>query len=320
LLAFPFGVNAGLFSFVSSLFSSAKAEEKSYVNSQTMPLLQAAVNTNPNPISGGAEITIVGGSALLPENAPTEGISENVSDYAISDQISIYVVREGDTLSDIAKMFGVSVNTIRWNNDINGSVISPGQTLTILPVSGVRHTVKKGDTLASIAKVYKGDIGDIKKYNNVTESSVLSVGDVVIVPDGEIVTTSSSRASSRVQIVSSAKVYEGYYMRPAAGQKTQGIHGHNGVDIGAPIGTSIVAAASGRVIISRSGGWNGGYGNYIVIQHNNGTQTLYAHNNKNIVYEGAEVVQGQVIGYMGATGKATGSHLHFEIRGARNPF
>ncbi len=319
-MSFPFGVHAGLFSFVSSLFSSAKAEETSYVNSQTVPLLQAAVNTNPNPILGGADITIVGGVALLPENAPTEGLSENIGDQPISDQISIYVVREGDTLGAIAKMFGVSINTIRWNNDIKSSTISPGQTLTILPVSGVRHTVKKGDTLASIAKLYKGDTEDIKKYNNISESSVLAIGNVVIVPDGEIVSSKGPSTTSRVQIVASTKVYEGYYMRPANGKKTQGIHGHNGIDIGAPVGTQIVASAAGKVIISRSGGWNGGYGTYIVIQHDNGTQTLYAHNNKNIVFEGTDVVQGQVIAYMGATGKATGSHLHFEVRGARNPF
>lgn len=281
-----------------------------------MPLLQGVLNINPNAPRGGGDITIVGGTALLFEGLG--GLSENLDDRPISDQISIYVVREGDTLSGIAKMFGVSVNTIRWNNEIRGSAISPGQTLVILPVSGIRHTVKKGETLAGIAKLYRGDLGEIKRYNNITESTRLAVGDVVIVPDGEL--PASTPASSQVKFVTSTKVYEGYYLRPVGGPKTQGVHGYNGVDLGSPLGTPILASASGRVIISRNSGWNGGYGRYIVIQHGNGTQTLYSHNSENIVFEGAEVVQGQIIGYVGRTGKATGPHVHFEIRGARNPF
>jgi murein DD-endopeptidase MepM/ murein hydrolase activator NlpD len=110
-------------------------------------------------------------------------------------------------------------------------------------------------------------------------------------------------------------------MRPvASGIRTQGIHGHNGVDLASSVGTPIYAAATGNVIISRVGGWNGGYGNYIVISHSNGTQTLYGHLNSISVNSGDNVVKGQFIGTMGNTGKSTGPHLHFEIRGARNPF
>jgi murein DD-endopeptidase MepM/ murein hydrolase activator NlpD len=73
------------------------------------------------------------------------------------------------------------------------------------------------------------------------------------------------------------------------------------------------------VITSKQGGWNGGYGNYIVIDHDNGTQTLYSHQSSNIVYVGQYVQKGEVIGYMGSTGRSTGNHLHFEVRGATNP-
>ena len=103
--------------------------------------------------------------------------------------------------------------------------------------------------------------------------------------------------------------------------ESQGIHGYNGVDLGAPIGTSVMAAADGTVVTAKSGGYNGGYGNYVVVQHGNGSQTLYAHMSKVATYAGASVVQGQVIGSVGSTGKSTGAHLHFEIRnGIRNPF
>lgn len=289
---------------------------KSY-NSQNLPLLQAPLNIDTAPNTGGAEILVQGG-ALVAQDSPAGGLAENLKDRPSSDQISVYVVRKGDTLSVIAQMFNVSVNTIRWANDLKGSVISEGQTLTILPVSGVRHVVKKGDTAQSISKIYKAGIDDILTYNDITNETKLAVGDVVIVPDGELVTTSATTPVRFVETTSN--VASGYYMKPVPGRRTQGIHGHNGVDLASPVGTPIVAAAAGRVIISRQGGWNSGYGNYIVIEHPNGTQTLYSHNRSNSVSAGESVNKGQVIGYVGLTGKTTGPHLHFEVRGAKNPF
>jgi murein DD-endopeptidase MepM/ murein hydrolase activator NlpD len=97
------------------------------------------------------------------------------------------------------------------------------------------------------------------------------------------------------------------------------MHGYNAVDLGAPVGTPITAAASGKVITSKQGGWNGGYGNMVVISHDNGTQTLYSHLSSNVVYSGQWVSAGEVIGYVGSTGHSTGPHLHFEVRGDTNP-
>ena len=195
--------------------------------------------------------------------------------------------------------------------------------LLILPVSGIRHTVVAGETVASIAKRYKGDAEEIIQFNDLDALGTLAKGDIVMIPDGEeetSVATSNAGAKTPVKGTGGPS-YAGYYIRPiAGGVKTQGLHGYNGVDLAASAGTPIMAAASGQVIVSKSGAWNGGYGNYVVIKHNNGTQTLYAHNSKNIVAVGQPVVQGQVIGYVGSTGKSTGPHVHFEIRGAKNPF
>ncbi len=293
------------------------------LNSQTVPLLRAALNIDPNPSKGGGGILIIGGSSLLSETGPSGTIADIEEKPATSDQISVYVVREGDTLSQIASMFGVSVNTIRWANNIRSSKsIHEGQTLVILPISGIRHTVIKGDTLKSITKKYEGDLSDVLSYNNLTKDSALVVGDIVVVPNGEIPAPKGSvrKKKTTSRIVSNNPSYRGYYIRPVKGVRTQGIHGYNAVDMGAPKGTPIVAAASGDVIVSRNTGWNGGYGIYIVIKHNNGTQTLYAHNSRNIVYTGNSVIQGQVIGYVGSTGRSTGPHVHFEVRGASNPF
>ena len=109
-------------------------------------------------------------------------------------------------------------------------------------------------------------------------------------------------------------------MRPVTGPRSQGIHGYNGVDIAGSCGGQIRAAAAGTVIVSKGYGWNGGYGIYVVITHANGTQTLYAHNATNWVISGQYVAQGQIIGTVGSTGRSTGCHVHFEVRGAKNPF
>ena len=324
LVGVPLTVQAGFFTFFANFFTSLGTSieyTEITLNSQNVPLLQAALNYDPNPSKGGGDITIIGGSALLPDAGPS-GTLANIEDRPpSSDQISIYVVREGDSISQIAVMFNVSAGTIIWANDIKrGSLISPGQTLVILPISGVQHTVKKGDTIASIAKKYKGDIEEILQYNDFADDVILAIGDTVTVPGGEIPTPVYSNVS-RIVRGSGGPSYIGYYLKPILGaRKTQGLHGYNGIDLGASFSTPILASASGNVIISRGTGWNGGYGKYIVIKHSNGTQTLYAHNARNIVYQGEYVVQGQVIGYVGTSGRSTGPHLHFEVRGARNPF
>lgn len=328
-IAIPSGAHAGVLGdFFASLGSTFAYTTAASYNSQTIPLPEAAQNIDPNPAKGGSEITIVNDSALLPTSGPSGSLADigDDSSYKNSGQISIYIVRNGDTLSDIAKMFDVSINTIRWGNDIaRGESIHPGQELVILPVTGIKYTVKTGGTLNDIIKKYGGDIKEAVAYNGYAADENLPAGTEVIIPHGEIVTpkvtTSRYAVTTAASRGSNLPTYEGYYMRPIiGGVKTQGIHGHNAVDLASSIGTPIMAAASGKVIVAKSIGWNGGYGSYVVIQHDNDTQTLYAHASKVLVSRGQRVVQGQVIEYMGSTGKSTGSHLHFEIRGARNPF
>lgn len=315
----PVSAEAGVFSFVSGLFAAAaEAETASVITSQTAPILVAARSPDPNPAKGGGDITVVGGAALLPETGPEGTLAE--IEEAQSGVISLYVVREGDTIGAIAKMFGVSANTVAWANDIRGGVIRPGQTLVILPISGVRHTVLKGDTIQSIAKKYKADAGEILQYNGLSENAALAAGEVILVPDGEIAAPPPLSRAARLRGAGGPD-YNGYYLRPViGGRKTQGPHGYNGVDLASYLGAPILAAAAGDVIIARDYGWNGGYGKYLVIAHGNGTQTLYGHLSNLLAYAGKRVVRGEIIGYMGSTGRSTGAHLHFEVRGARNPF
>ena len=328
-LLVPFSVaNAGILSFLGGLFDNSITYEKKYVNSQTATVLEAAVNIDPNPSKGGGDITIVGDSALLPELGPSGTLVDVEEGSHNNGQISVYVVREGDSISQIAKMFGVSTNTIVWANDIgSGDVIRAGQQLVILPVSGIEYTVRKGDTPTRIARKYKADVEDILDFNGITDETGLVVGEIIIIPGGKK-SVPAYRSTKKVVRGTNAPAYSGYYIRPITGGRNsrsttknpQGLHGYNAVDLASPTGTPIIASASGRVVVSKNSGWNGGYGKYIVIEHPNGTQTVYAHQSGVIVKRGQWVVQGQVIGYVGNTGRSTGPHIHFEVRGAKNPF
>lgn len=286
---------------------------------QTIPIADAAENIDPTPQTGGGDIIIVDESALMSEEGPSGTIAD--IERPKNSAISVYVVREGDTLSSIAALFEVSTNTIMWANDLKrGSSLKVGQVLTILPITGVKYTTKKGDTLASIAKKFKADADEIGSFNGISGS--LAAGVELIIPDGVVQAAATpTRGNAGVPRLGTA-VQIGFYMRPiTGGTKTQGIHGYNGVDFGAPRGTAILASADGSVIVAKNGGYNGGYGSYVVVQHDNGSQTLYAHASSVIVGVGERVVQGQVIAYVGNTGRSTGPHLHFEIRnGIRNPF
>lgn len=311
--------------------------------------LTPATNLDPNPdtITASSDIP-VSDNAIMPEAASiTNGTSTNPY---LNTEISVYTVRPGDTLSEIAKLFGVSVNTIIWANNLSFSpTLTQGEILVILPITGINYTftekdIKAGNPLQNVVKKYGADINEVLEYNDITLSSVINVGDTIIIPDVELGTPEISAKSSSGTAKpwngkgvppkrlwgapgeepahnTNGPVYQNYYDLPlTCSVETQGLHGYNAVDLAAPKWTPILASAAGTVIISRMGGWNGGYGNYIVISHPNGTQTLYAHTSKNLVSSGEGVVQGQEIGLVGATGEATGPHVHFEIRGAWNPF
>lgn len=320
-LVAPLMVSAGFLSIPALLqsFTRQTSASGSAQNSQTMPVLSPARNIDPTPSVGGGDITLVGGTALMAEEGPSGTAADVEQQQPGSDTISVYTVHQGDTLAGIAKMFGVTVNTIVWANDLKGP-IKEGQELTILPIPGVRHTVAKGDTIATLAKKYKADAEEIAQYNDLAQSAPLAVGSLIIIPDGEIAPAPTKKTAPKKS--GGASSVAGYFKWPVAGGVlTQGIHGYNGVDIGAPTGTGVYASAGGTVIIANGGGgWNGGYGNYIVVRHDNGAQTLYAHLSRVMVSSGERVAKGETIGTVGSTGKSTGSHLHFEIRGATNPF
>ncbi len=302
--------------------ANADAAVNTVIPSSSTPTLSAPTNSNRN-VSVPIALATSGG-ALVPNRGPSGATIHTNS--VVPDRISVYVVRSGDTMSEIAEMFGVSVNTIVWANNLKSvRDMRPGDMLAILPVSGIERTIVKGDTLKSLAKKYGADVDEIVAFNGLDPSEPLVIGSTVIIPGGEIVAPPAPvqrpRSPSSPIISGGGSFLAGYYNNPVPGAIIfQGIHGQNGVDLAAARGTPIYAAADGVVIIVRNSGWNGGYGNYVVITHSNGTQTLYSHMKNAITSYGQSISAGQVIGYVGSTGRSTGPHLHFEVRGAENPF
>lgn len=327
LLALPFSVHAGFFSkmmgvFADEVVAHAELDTVDYSPSNT-PLLSASKNPDPLKAVGGGEVYYEDGVVI--STGPV-GAEEQAASSKNRGEISVYTVNDnGETLSQIAEMFGVSVNTIVWANNLKSNTdIHPGDTLVILPIAGVRHKVATGESLASIVKKYDADLQEVINYNNLASADDLSVGDELIIPGGELHMASSKGASTATPTKTSGSVSASAsgFSNPAPGAIcTQGIHGYNGVDIASKGGAYIpvLAAAPGEVIVAKSSGWNGGYGSYIVIKHKN-TQTLYAHLSSVGVAVGDVVGTGAQIGVMGTTGKSTGTHLHFEVRGGTNPF
>lgn len=273
-------------------------------------------------------------NALVPENIQT--LIDDDEFVPEGNEISTYTVADGDTISSIAEKFGVSANTIRWANNLEiKSSVKVGQSLVILPTTGVKHRVVKGDTVTSLAKKYKADARDIAEFNGMTITDGLTIGDIIIIPDGDgsilaekqAETKKGSKSTTKTPakkgriIVDTSGSSNGYFIRPMRGIKTQGFHGpYNAVDIGAPVGTPIAAAADGVVITTKSpSGWNGGYGGLTIISHPNGSQSLYAHQSRIDVTPGQTVTQGEQIGLSGNTGRSTGPHLHLEFRGIKTP-
>jgi len=196
-----------------------------------------------------------------------------------------------------------------------------------LPVSGTLHKVKSGDSLSKIAKLYKADANAIANFNNLKGDRVV-IGQSLIIPGGQQPATVASQVSQTIsknlkpkvqQVFSNVKktikdnVGSGTMTWPTVGHRITQYYSlrHNGLDIANKVGTPIYAAAGGKVEIAATG-WNGGYGNTVLINHGK-LKTRYGHFSRLYVKAGQTVEKGQVIGEMGSTGRSTGSHLHFEV-------
>ena len=253
--------------------------------------------------------------AVLSASTDDPGIDTQISSK-VRDSIIDYQVQDGDTLKSIANKFGVSSDTIRWQNNLSGDKIKIGQTLGILPLTGIAHKVQKGDTVYSIAKKYDAEAQAIVDFPFNTfandETFELAIGQIIIVPDGVMPAAAATPRVRQITPNAGTVVASGRFVWPTNGIITQRFSWyHPGIDIANPAGPVVVAADSGTVIYA---GWdNTGYGNMILIDHGNGFRTRYAHLSQISVISGQTVARGSSVGKMGNTGHSTGPHTHFEI-------
>lgn len=251
-------------------------------------------------------------------------VGENVFHTAESDkprdEVLKYTVEKGDTLSTIAKKFNVSTETIQWANDMTGDDLTVGDSLDILPVTGVAHKVARGDTIYSIAKKYTAEpqaIADFTFNDFVDpEKFTLVEGQILIVPEG---IKPSERPAIRREVYIAqgpVPVSPGGFTFPLRGGISQFASWyHMALDITGSYGAPIVSAHNGTVTSVNLGGWDGGYGNNVWISNGDGTESHYAHMTGSNVSVGQQVVGGKtVVGWVGMSGRTTGPHLHFEIR------
>lgn len=239
--------------------------------------------------------------------------------------IVTYTVVKGDNLWSISQRYDVKMNSIISTNNLKEiSRLSIGQKLK-LPITNmdiakaegysqdaaaeeIIYYVKKGESLWSISREYNVKLESIIAANSITNASKISTGQQLRIPN---VPGARSNISNFIWPVR-GRITSPYGARVLNGRKEF----HSGIDIGAPTGTTIVAAESGRVSYS---GYMRGYGNVIILSHDRGYSTVYAHCSVRLVKKGQYVKKGSIIGKVGSTGNATGSHLHFEIRVSGKP-
>ena len=224
-------------------------------------------------------------------------------------EMATYRVRSGDSVSTVAKRFGLFVDTIISANGISSaSALKPGTQLRIPNINGLVYKVRSADNLASISKRFKIDTTRIVDANDLG-SSRLVAGKALFIPGARLPATEIKQALGRKvawPVRGPLSSFFGYRDDPFTGVSRF----HAGIDIVVISGTSVRAAMDGKVSDS---GYNANYGNYVILNHADSFQTLYGHLTSASVSVGTTVAQGSVIGISGNTGYSTGPHLHFGL-------
>lgn len=351
LFSSPKQANAGFFSgIVSKVFGAEtevvennKNEDSVVHNSQTVPLLEASVNPDVKNSAIAPVVPIVEDGALLSFNGPL-GIDTELESYASSEKISVYVVKKGDTIEGIAKKFGMSKTALlALNNDIKAtSTLKIGQKITIMPTKkevlvaekkAVVENQKENSVVKPLVKSTNSAIPVVAQ--NITPVVTLleqaPSQDAVSIEDShddsDLVSSVSSDTSENTKPVEAEKpvgTISGGYIWPfpsGVGRISQGLHADMAYDFAAPKGTPIYALNDGVILLARGTGYNGGFGLYVVMDFVDGRQAILGHMSKVVAVAGSSVKKGDIIGYVGSTGKSTGPHVHIGFHGElSNPY
>lgn len=308
---------------VSFLIAKRGRYSSSFLNSSLIIFVAIAIVAGPiiaenNPFAFTQEYTQQNQSSVVSYN-PYETALSTVISSKPRDKVEQYTVHSGDTLASIGKKFGISVDTVKWANNLKSDTIKPDQTLKIPPITGVVHTVVSGETVYSIAKKYKTTAQNIVNFifNDFADidTFALRAGQVLYVPDGVIEPEQPKYAAMAPQYANAVAGVRGStnFIWPTTGIITQyPTWYHMAYDIASNASPPIVASDKGTVTFAGCINW--GYGCHVVVDHGNGYQTLYGHMSVISVSAGQVVNQGQQLGIMGSTGRSTGPHCHFEIR------
>ena len=228
--------------------------------------------------------------------------------------IETYLVKKDENLWKIAQDSGLDAFTLLSVNKLrNGNLIRPGQSIKVPNQRGILHKVVKDESLEEIAIRYQVSLEKIIESNGMLDPDTIYTGTELFIPDAKL------NESFRKKLI--PPPYKPKFVKPTPGRLTSGfgyrIHPilkkrrmHKGIDIVSGYGSNVKAAMGGVVTYS---GQMGSYGNLVVIDHQNGFETRYAHNSRLKVKKGEKVHQGQTIALVGNTGRSNGTHLHFEI-------
>ncbi len=250
-----------------------------------------------------------GGDTKLPTFRP----DNQISDIKIPPlDYTVYAIRKGDMVGEIASKYGVSQDALISVNRLrNTRSLQIGQLLKIPSMDGIVYNIKEGDTPEKIADSYKISLEKLALVNNISYDTVLKPGATVFLPDAKLdwVTIQEingdlflSPLHSRYRVTSRY----GWRRDPFSGARSF----HNGIDLATYKGCPVYAALAGTVVAT---GYSNVYGNYVIIRHHSGYQTLYGHMNSILSSKGQYVTPQTRIGTVGTTGRSTGPHVHFTV-------
>ncbi|MBP7493983.1 MAG: M23 family metallopeptidase [Spirochaetales bacterium] len=229
--------------------------------------------------------------------------------------VKTYRIRPGETLSEVAQKNGIRLDTLISMNEIsNARKVPAGSNLLIPNTNGIIYKVSRGDSLSKIATMFKVNVQQLADANDLV-SSVIHPGMKLFIPGAMLPQTELKRILGELFIFpTTGRITSSFGIRPDPFTGVRRFH--NGIDIAHAPGTSIHAALAGKVARI---GFHPSYGKYVIITHDGGLQTFYAHLQTIAVPMGKTVAQGSIIGEMGSTGYSTGSHLHFSVFKNGNP-
>jgi len=299
--------------------ATTQQKKKVVVKEQIQPTINNRIKSKPNNNLNQQSIPKPNNksqenSKLFNQNKDIETtkhkITKPTKEPSLVDKIHEHTVQYGENLFSIAKKYNINIDTILGANDItNMNRIKQRMKIKILTVKGILYKINPGDSLWELTQRFDISLDRITKANNIRDPGQVQLGDLIILPGAKPEFGYQDRLKKQfiAPIHTPISSYFGYRVHPISGKRTL----HEGIDYAVNVGTTVRAARGGKIVYS---GWARGYGKTVIIEHQRGLRTLYAHNSKLLVYSGENVYRGEPIAKSGNTGRSTGPHLHFEIQ------